>query len=439
MAMYEGKWRCAFCDVVNRGRDMNCGGCGARRGADVQFFLDEDAAPVSDERLLREANDGPDWLCETCGGSNRCGTRNCQTCGAPPGNSRFREVVEDGVDAFRERGGNSEVTSEAFTTGPCDDAALEPYATDGHHARDYPPAPAGTPQWSPGVKLIVGAAASVVLLIFLALGDAGGGGGNPTGKAFDSGVDPRYSISRSVELIVDRVEWKRSVVVEEYRQVVSEDWEGSVPPDANVILQRKEIHHRDRVKVGSHVVQEPYTERVKVGSKTVTEHYTEREQSGIERYPCGRRNRGNGYFEDVYCTRPEYRTVTKTRSKLVDDYQTVTRTRDKTIDDYEDVPVYRQKIKYSAYRWVPAETVVAQNSDLAPHWPEVKAARAKRAGRREESYRVYLRDTQNNKTYEREVSAAEFALLTVGAKCAATVNGFDQIVTFTPRTGEASP
>jgi hypothetical protein len=437
MATYEGKWRCAFCRAVSRGRDMNCGGCGARRGADVEFFLDEDAAPVIDERLLREADDGPDWLCETCGGSNRCSAQDCQTCGAPLSNSRFREVVEGGVDAFRERGRDSEVAPEALTAARRDDGAAQPYAADGHTARAYAPAQAaGTPEWSSGVKLMAGAAAFVVF-IFLAL--VGGGGGGPAGGAFDSGVDPRYSISRSVELTVERVEWKRSVVVEEYREVIFDDWEGTVPPDARVISQRKEIHHHDRVKVGSHVVQEPYTEQVKVGTRTVTEDYTEREQSGTESYRCGTRNRGNGYFEDVYCTRPKYRTVTKTRSKQVDDYQPVTRTRDKTVDDYEEVPVYRQKIKYAVHRWVPAETVVAQHTDLAPHWPEVKAARQRREGRREERYRVYLRDTQSDKVYEREVGAAEFALFAVGAKCAATVNGFDQIVTFTPPSGNASP
>lgn len=231
---------------------------------------------------------------------------------------------------------------------------------------------------------------------------------------------------------MDRVEWRRSVVVEEYRDVVSEDWEGSAPPDARIISRRQDVHHHDRVKVGSHVVQEHYIEQVLVGSRTVTETYTDQEYGGTERYQCGTRNLGNGYFEDVYCTRPVYRTVTKTRSKLVDDYQTVSRVRDKTIDDYKDIPVYRLKIKCSVKRWVPADTLVGQGTDLAPQWPEVAGRQAKRAGQRSESYRVFLRDLQTNKIYEREVGAQEFLLFTAGAKCGATVNGFDQIVTFTP-------
>jgi hypothetical protein len=57
---------------------------------------------------------------------------------------------------------------------------------------------------------------------------------------------------------------------------------------------------------------------------------------------------------------------------------------------------------------------------------------AKRAGQRGENYKVFLRDPRTNKVYDREVGAEEFQLFTAGAKCAATVNGFDQIVALTP-------
>lgn len=392
---------------------MNCTGCGARRGADVEFFLDNDAAPLADEALLREANDGPDWLCETCGGSNRFSAGFCKTCGAPRGTSTFRPVTVTHSNPSQVAGGTR---GAARASG-----------------------------WTPR-DTVIGLTAGLIalgavagLLLIIALLSLGGGGrssqkafGPSAQKASEPGADPRYSISRNLELTVDRVEWKRSVVVEVYREVVSEDWEDSVPADARVISQRQDVHHSDRVKVGSHVVQEHYTERVRAGSHAVTESYTDREYGGTERYECGTRNRGNGYFETVYCTRPVYRTVTKTRSKQVDDYQNVSRTRDKTVDDYKDVPVYRLKIRYSVKRWAPADTLEAQGTDLKPHWPKVVEGADSRAGQRVESYRVFLRDPQADKGYEREVSAEEFALFTPGAKCAATVNGFDQLVTLTP-------
>lgn len=414
MAMYEGKWRCTFCDAVCRGRDMNCTGCGARRGADVEFFLDDDAAPVTDEALLREANDGPDWVCETCGGSNRFSFKTCQTCAAPRGNSTFRKVSE---------------TSPNMTAP----------ASDGELPANYRPAAGAWRKTSlkPSYTLLLIMAAGVICLLSMSLSlNSGNVGHSP--RSFAPTPDPRHAVRRAVELAVERVEWKRSVVVEEYREVVSEDWEGSVPSDARAISRRQDVHHHERVKVGSHVEQEHYTERVRAGSRTVTETYTDREYSGTESYACGTRNRGNGFFETVYCTRPTYRTVTKTRSKLVDDYQTVPRVRSKTVDDYKDVPVYRTKIKYSAWRWIPADTLTAEGTDLAPRWPEVAAGRSKRAGQRTESYRVFLHDPQSNKIHVREFGAGEFALFSVGSKCSATVNGFEQIVELTPPAANAS-
>lgn len=425
MAIYEGKWRCTFCRTVCRGRDMNCGGCGARRGADVEFFLDDDAPPVTDEALLSQANDGPDWLCENCGGSNRFSVERCGTCGAARGSSRARQVtVNYSYPApGRVAAGAARVTAFA----------------------------ARVPRRPPNLTLValvvgIGGAGLIALFLLMTLGLANMSG-DPAQKALGLKTAPQPSVPpkvepapapRRVELAVERVEWKRSIVIEELRNVVSEDWEGSVPQDARILSQRQAVYSYDRVRVGSHVVQEHYTERVKVGTRTVTESYTDRESDGTEKYKCGTRNRGNGYFEDVYCTRPVYRTVRKTRSKEVDEYQTVQRVRDKTVDDYESVPVYRLKVTYSLKRWVNADTRVTQGANLTPRWPEVSNGRARREGRRAESYRVFLRDLQANKVYEREVSDSQFALFTAGAKCEATVNTFDQIVTLTPPTVDAA-
>jgi hypothetical protein len=415
---------------------MKCVGCGIRRGEDVEFFLDEDGAAVTDEVLLREANDGPDWLCETCSGSNRFSIMSCQTCGAPRGNSSFREVVDGDLKAFRGAESDLKVTPEMGPTSPRDDE--KPAFDNPVEDSAWTSSAVGggrVPGWTPGFITIGIVLVSVALFAILNLS---GGRGSSVKSSLDQKVDPRYSIRRSIEMVVDRVEWKRSIVLEEYREVIAEDWEELTPSDASVISQRQDIHHHDRVKVGSHTVQEHYTERVRAGTRTVTEHYTEQEQSGTERYQCGTRNRGNGYFESVYCTRPTYKTVTKTRSKQVDDYQTVPRVRDKVVDDYQDVPVYRTKIKYSVNRWVPVDTVVAQGTDLAPHWPKVRVDRARRGGEHMESYRVFLHDVQNNKGYDREVSGADFVLFRTGVRCAAIVNGFDQIVAFTPPTSDAS-
>lgn len=433
MATYEGKWRCTFCSAVNRGRELDCTSCGVRRGADVEFFLEDDAPAVDDEARLREANDGPDWLCETCGGSNRFSLKTCQTCGAPQGNSSLREVLDGALGAFRDT-----QTDEHTARNAAD------FSHDGTHNADdrqgsdeeWSSAPAtdwGGRDWTPSLTVICMMVGGIILLVFLAFSHSS----SPTRKVAPE-VDRREVTFRDIDLVVDRVEWVRSIEVEEYRQVTKEDWEDEVPADAKVISRRQDVHHYDHVKTGSHIVPEYYTERVRTGSHTETEYYTEREQSGTERYRCGTRNKGNGYFEDVYCTRPEYRTVTKSRSKQVDDYQTVTRSRDRVVEDFKDVPVHRTKVSYSVKRWIPADTVVAQGADLKPHWPKVSVSAKKRAGQQTETYRVFFHDAQGKKPYERQVGANEFAMFTTGAKCRARVNGFDRIVAFTHPADQTS-
>src|ERR1051326_2575230 len=88
----EGKWRCTYCDAMNRGRDMKCVGCGATREQDVEFIYDENAPEVTDEAQLQAALAGPEWICETCGTSNANAREQCKQCGAPRGASRMREV-----------------------------------------------------------------------------------------------------------------------------------------------------------------------------------------------------------------------------------------------------------------------------------------------------------------------------------------------------------
>lgn len=82
MATYEGKWRCLRCSTVNIGRNLNCLTCGVKRGDDVKFFLDDNAAIVSDADLLRQANAGADWICRYCGGNNRAFDKQCSSCGS---------------------------------------------------------------------------------------------------------------------------------------------------------------------------------------------------------------------------------------------------------------------------------------------------------------------------------------------------------------------
>jgi len=99
MAVREGKWRCPSCDAVNKGRDMKCASCGNVRGEDVKFFLEEDAAEVTDQSMLNQAKAGADWHCDFCGTDNRADADVCKQCGAPAAGMKRRQQTMTGSAA----------------------------------------------------------------------------------------------------------------------------------------------------------------------------------------------------------------------------------------------------------------------------------------------------------------------------------------------------
>jgi hypothetical protein len=80
----ENTWNCPSCSAINRGRDLDCQRCGARKGAQVEDQLSgSDAHAVTDPELLRKATAGPNWACEYCGGQERNSHGECAHCGGP--------------------------------------------------------------------------------------------------------------------------------------------------------------------------------------------------------------------------------------------------------------------------------------------------------------------------------------------------------------------
>jgi hypothetical protein len=344
MTIREGKWKCTYCDAMNRGRDLKCVGCGATREQDVQFIYDETALEVTDEGQLQQAQIGPDWVCETCGVSNPNVRQECRQCGAPRGGSRFREV-----------------------------RMVQPAV---------PPQPPPPPPSKSPLKAIGTIALSVILLLGF--------------------VIFYFTRTHETDLSVAGVEWQRNIEVEELQTLTEKAWEGEAPSDARIISRNREFHHNERIQTGTRPVEETYTEKVQVGTKKVK---------------VGTKDLGNGYFKDIYEDRPVYEDRKRTR----------------TVQEpiYRDEPVYRNRLTYQVDRWKTTRTEQAQGNDNSPVWPEVPEGPKIRPGKREEKYLVQLKDPEG-KTYQQEVTDAEFLKFVPGSVWRASINNLGTIKKLEP-------
>ena len=311
MAIREGAWDCPHCGrKKNRGPDKFCGGCGAPRGEDVRFYLPEDAPEVTDAAALERAQAGPDWICPYCEGDNPAGNAFCSGCGAARDGAAVRPVVE-------------------HRDAPAPPPPPQPVVS---------PAPGGG-RFKKGCGIgCLGLLLLVALFWWL---------GRP----------------RETELTVEGVQWERTVAIEALRSVTEEAWENEVPAGARVLSRSRQVHHTNRVQIG--------TER---RTRTVSEQV----QVGTERVKVGTRDLGNGYFEDVYEDRPVYES----------------QSREESYDEpvYREDPVYAIKVRYEIDKWLPAREEKVTGTSRAADWPVSRlVAGNEREGKRTESYQVRFR------------------------------------------------
>lgn len=122
--------------------------------------------------------------------------------------------------------------------------------------------------------------------------------------------------------------WQRSIPVEAYLWQQHQAWEGQVPANAVVLSSQREKYGTEKIQTG--------TQRVKTGT----------------------RDKGNGFFEDVYEDRPTY----------------------------EERDVYKDKITYKIQEWTQVRVLKKEGQlDAEPVWPEVELAMGEREGKRSES------------------------------------------------------
>ncbi|MFP5286507.1 MAG: zinc finger protein [Thermoanaerobaculia bacterium] len=345
MTIREGAWDCPHCGRKgNRGPEKYCGGCGAPRGEDVQFYLPQDAPEVTEAKALERAKAGPDWTCSFCEADNPSTNAFCSSCGASRDAAQPRQVIEHRKDA-----------------GPPPPAPP-------------PPAPAN-PKLKRGCQIgCLGLAALLVFVWFL---------GRP----------------KETTLTVTGHHWERTVAVEELRTVVEEGWEGELPAGARSLSSSREIHHHNRVRIGT---------------ETRTRTVTERVQTGTERVKVGERDLGNGYFEDIYEDRPVYEE----------------QEREETYEEpvFREDPVYRLRHRYEVEKWLTDREERAEGRDLAPRWPDVGLGGDQREGKRTEVYEVLFEDRDGAGRVYRARDEVEWRSFEPGAEYRARVRSNGEIV-----------
>lgn len=76
----ENTWNCSVCRKLNKGRDLNCRGCGCRKSLDTEDIIGHADEAITDRALLAQANAGM-WVCGFCGCQERTLEGNCSHCG----------------------------------------------------------------------------------------------------------------------------------------------------------------------------------------------------------------------------------------------------------------------------------------------------------------------------------------------------------------------
>lgn len=191
------------------------------------------------------------------------------------------------------------------------------------------------------------------------------------------------SWSNDIYVTVEEFEWKRTITVEENRKVIEEGW--NLPNSAQLISSGQAIHHYDQVL-------DHYETRTR----------TQQRATGTEEYVCGKRDLGNGYFEDKYCTRTIYESYEEEYQEPI----------------YRKEPVYQTKYRYSIYRWLPTNAIITSGNDHAPEWGNTTTITTQKSFReagRIGIYTIHVRD-EKNEIHEHNISESEWERLEIGTQ-----------------------
>ncbi|MBR6187031.1 MAG: zinc ribbon domain-containing protein [Clostridia bacterium] len=340
-----GYWDCPYCQYQGISGDQGkCPQCGRPRG-DVKFYMkgyaegqtreENERGDIEylDEEKAKYVNRNPDWYCSYCNTLNSDNAEKCSNCGATRADSEANYF-----DQLKKRQQQQQQSAQA------------------QQAQQRAPEKGGSKKWL--IFLAVAAIAIFGIVKFMS--------GNTT----------------QGDLKVTRIEWARSINIEQNIQYSESGW--TLPAGAELTAQKEEVHHYDTVLDHYQNVQ---VER----SREVLDHY--------ETYYTYK-DMGNGYFEEVANERPIYKTeyYTETVQQPV----------------YRQVPRYQTKYYYTIWRWTPARDVKATGDDHNAQWPEVTLRENEREGQRTEAYAFQVVNEKKNTTAAYQLSEADWRNIKVG-------------------------
>lgn len=179
--------------------------------------------------------------------------------------------------------------------------------------------------------------------------------------------------------------WERIITVQELKTFKEDDW--SVPTGGRVYDERKEIRSYDNIIIGYETVEREVPREV------------------FDHYDYDYEDNGDGTFTEI--TIPVYVTV----------YETVK----EEVPIWGKLPVYDIKYYYEIDRWTYKRTEESSGKTDEPYWPEFNLANKERESGRNETYTVYFKVDEEEKTFSKKISYEEWKAYKLKAKVKITV------------------
>lgn len=373
----ENKWRCDSCDFENLGRYMACRKCGSpKEKHEKDDTSGATTAPaVTDPELLRLAKQGPNWVCEYCGGQVRDEHGKCvKNCGAPRAepvapkpDATLTKLAAKMAALEDEQGSPLEVSRP--TGKPKDHVVPRPMLTGvppGPRERTHKPSWFSKNWWM--VAVGAGLAGVVALLVW-------------------------FFVPWEEDVTVSRIAW-------EYR----ED------------LHQRELHHGENWKH-----REPsgsFNERCAskyYGDEDCNPHpcnpHSVTYECGCTSYSCNCStscsDNGNGFStcSETCSTCQQCSTCSRT------EYDTC----------YDSCPVYKPWCSFDYYEWPIVKTLTTSGVVHDEHWPGMTAAPVEQRLDEYEKYEVSFTKPGESWVY-RASSLADFKRFETGAEWRIKVN-----------------